>query len=115
MHELALSQSIVRTALSASGAEKADITAIAVDVGALSAVVPSSLEFCLQLVLEQSGMQSTQVRITRVEARAMCECGLTFEPTDLFSPCPECGGFQREIERGKDVTIRYVEVEDGEG
>ncbi|MHC5035527.1 MAG: hydrogenase maturation nickel metallochaperone HypA/HybF [Planctomycetota bacterium] len=114
MHELTLSESIVRTAVAASGARNDRITAIAVRVGALSAVNLSSLEFCLRMVLDQHGMQRAETRVTWVPARLRCQCGACYETEQLFSPCPECGGFEREVVEGKDVTIEYVEVEDEE-
>ncbi len=115
MHELVLSENIVRTALSASGAAKARITAIAVRVGALSAVNVSSLEFCMRIALEQRGMKHNEPRITWVPARLECACGLSYETDEIWAPCPGCGGYERDVLDGKDVTIEYVEVEDEEG
>jgi len=115
MHELALSESIVHTAVRACGGDKARVVAVGIDVGVLSAVAPATLEFCMRLVLDESGMTHTQVRISETPAVARCECGLDFEPGDAFAPCPQCGGFEREIVGGMDVTVRYVEVEDEEG
>ncbi len=114
MHELALSENIVRTALDASGEKRDRITAIGVEVGALSAVNVSSLEFCLRMMLDERGLEGAEVRITPVPALAQCECGSRYEARDMFSPCPECGGFLREVIAGKDVIIQYVEVENGE-
>ncbi len=113
MHELSLSEGIVRTALAASGRERR-VTAIAVQVGALSAVNLSSLEFCMRLVLDENGLEHAEVRLTPVPAVVECECGLRYEAKDMFSPCPECGSFFRDVIEGKDVTIEYVEVEDGQ-
>ncbi len=115
MHELSLSQNIVRTVLNASGAEKNQICAIAIEVGALSAVNVSSLEFCMRLTLQQRGMEKTEVQITSIPARVRCECGLVYEPEDVFAPCPDCGSFERTVLEGTDVNIPYVEVEDEEG
>jgi len=113
MHELALSDRIVRTVLSSDAAAGRRLTAIAVRVGALSAVNVSSLEFCMRLVLNERGMGGTQVRIAPEPAVVQCECGLRYEADDMFSPCPRCGGFNREVVSGTDVTIEYVEVDDG--
>jgi hydrogenase nickel incorporation protein HypA/HybF len=112
MHELALSEDIVRTVLNATGADKEHVTAIAVEVGALSTVSASSLEFCLRLVLDQGGMEHTAVHITQVPATVQCECGLRYDADDMFGACPACGSYAREVVNGKDVRIDYVEVED---
>jgi hydrogenase nickel incorporation protein HypA/HybF len=115
MHELSLSEEIVRAAISASHADKSRITAIGVRVGALSAANVSSLEFCLRLVLDQYDMQRTEARVTPVPARVECACGQRYQTDDIFAACPACGGYMREVTEGKDVTIEYVEVEDEEG
>lgn len=112
MHELALSESIVRTVLDACGTGPEKVRKIGLEVGVLSAVNVSSLEFCMQAMLEQSGMAQAQVEIKEVRARVECACGRTYEPADMFSPCPECGGFVRRVVAGMDLTIQYVEVED---
>jgi hydrogenase nickel incorporation protein HypA/HybF len=117
MHELALSESIVRTVLDACGTgpasvRKKSVRKIGLEVGLLSAVNVSSLEFCMQAMLEQSGMEQVEVEIKEVPARVECACGGTYEATDMFTPCPECGGFARRVVGGTDVTIQYVEVED---
>ena len=114
MHELSLSEEIVRTAISASRADKRRITAIGVRVGALSATNAASLEFCLRLVLDERGMTRTQARITPVPAQLACSCGHRYQAEDMFAPCPVCGGYVREVTEGKDVTVEYVEVEDEE-
>jgi hydrogenase nickel incorporation protein HypA/HybF len=112
MHELALSESIVRTVLSATGAGPERVRKIGLEVGALSAVNVSSLEFCMQAVLEQSGIKRAAVEIVEVPARVECACGRTYEPADMFTPCPDCDGFDRRIVAGNDLTVQYVEVDD---
>lgn len=114
MHELALSDRIVRIVLDASGVPRSRITAVAVRVGALSAVSLSALEFCLRTMLDESGMAHTEARVTWVPARVRCACGRIYETEDVFSPCPDCGGFTQEVVAGGDVVVQHVEVEDDE-
>jgi hydrogenase nickel incorporation protein HypA/HybF len=114
MHELALSEGIVRTALKAGGTDERRMMTIAVDVGALSAVNASSLEFCLRLTLDERGMEHTAIEVALVPAKVNCQCGHTYTTEDMFGGCPLCGGFLREIVDGRDVTIRHVEIEDEE-
>jgi hydrogenase nickel incorporation protein HypA/HybF len=115
VHELALSQDIVKTVLRATDVPEERISGVVVDVGELSSVNVDSLEFCLKLAFEERGMERTAVQIHRTPAEARCRCGATYQPETMFAPCPECGGFDRELLRGMDVTIRYVEVEDEQG
>jgi hydrogenase nickel incorporation protein HypA/HybF len=112
MHELALSQDIVRTALAAAEGYEGRIATVAVKVGSLSAVSPSSLEFCLALALEQRGLPQAEVRVRSVPAEVRCECGARYAAEDMFAPCPSCGSYLREVLSGQDVIVEYIEVED---
>ena len=114
MHELGIAEDIVRTALQTPGAAPESLRALRVQVGQLSSVVVPSLEMCLSAVLEDRGLQEVQVGITEVPARAECECGESYQPEDLFTECPRCGGFQREFTDGREVVLDSIEVQDGE-
>jgi len=114
MHELGISEGILQAALSAPGATRENVRAFHIRVGALSSASPEALEFCMGLVLEQNGMAEAQVRIETAPARARCECGHEAEIENLFDGCPSCGGFNREILEGQDVTLQSIEVENGE-
>ncbi len=114
MHELALSESILRAALAAAGEQRACVRALTVKVGALSGASVPSLEFCMGLVLEQRGMSSVQVHIEEAPARMRCRCGQNYSPQDLFAGCPQCGGFDRQVLDGLDVTLESIEVDHGQ-
>lgn len=114
MHELGIAEDIVCTALTTPGAVPDSVRVLRIRVGKLSSVVVPSLEMCLSAVLEDRGLQDIEVDITEVPAQAQCECGKSYEPEDLFTECPRCGGFQREITGGRDVVLDSIEVDDGE-
>ena len=114
MHELSLSEGILNAALSAPGVDEARLRALNVKVGALSGTSISALSFCLELVLEQKGLKNVKVNILESPARVRCRCGHEYCPPNLWDGCPECGGFDRQILEGRDVTLDSVEVEDGE-
>jgi hydrogenase nickel incorporation protein HypA/HybF len=112
MHELALSESIAATVLRECGVSPEKVRKIGLEVGALSGVNVASLEFCMRVVLDQRGMEEASAEIAEMPARCECACGRTYQTTDMFEPCPDCGGFDRDIVAGTDLTIQYVEVED---
>ena len=114
MHESALSESVISTALDACKGGEGRITAIGVGVGTLSAANVDSLRFWMELMLKNKGMENTEVDIISVPARAECECGNVYEAQDMVSACPRCGSFTREVISGMDVTVRWIEVEDEE-
>ena len=114
MHELSIAHDIVRTALDACDRGPEKLRALSVRVGQLSSVVIPSLEMCLSAVLEDRGLEGVDIRIRETPARAECACGEEYEPDSLFSECPNCGGFEREITGGREVVLDSIEVDDGE-
>ena len=114
MHEAGISESIVHAAVEACGDSKRTISTLGVEVGALSSVSTEALRFWLELALKNRGMQNTESRITAVPAQVKCECGNTYETEDMFSGCPCCGSYTREILSGMDVTLKWIEVEESD-
>ena len=112
MHEMSLSQEIVRTAVDAAEDRDGRITEICVSVGALSATNVESLSFWMEETLRSRDMEETEVELEQPAARVKCECGEEYEAEDMFAGCPECGSYTREVLSGKDVTVKWVEVED---
>jgi len=112
MHELSISESILRTALETPGASETNLRALTVKVGALSSVSTANLAYCMDLVLEQRGIRGVQVRIEKVPALARCRCGHEYSADSIFVGCPLCNGFDREIVEGHDVSLESIEVED---
>ena len=116
MHEMALSQQIVRTAVEAAEGRDGRITKICVSVGALSATNVDSLSFWMEETLRSREMEEVDFELEQPPARVKCECGREYEAQDMFAGCPECGGYSREVVSGMDVTVKWVEVEnDGKG
>jgi len=105
---------MVSAALATPGVSAQRLRSLSVSVGALSSASASALSFCLELVLEQRGIEGVKVNIREVPARVRCRCGDEHCPENLWDPCPKCGGFDREPIEGHDVILDSVEVEDGE-
>jgi len=112
VHEAGTSESIVRAAIEACGDSERTISALGVEVGVLSSVSTEALRFWLELALKNRGMQNTQIQITTAPARLRCECGNEYETEDMFSICPCCGSYARQILSGMDVTLKWIEVEE---
>jgi len=112
MHEMSLSQQIVATAVEAAESRDGRVAGICVEVGALSATNVESLSFWLEETLRSRGLEGAELQVQQPPARMRCECGAEYEAEDMFAGCPECGGFSRETLSGKDVRVKWVEVED---
>ena len=108
MHELSLAQSICRAIVERTG--RVPLATIRLKVGVLSGVVPDSLEFCLGEVARLEGLGEPRVEIELVQPILRCACGREYTAEDILQACPVCGGYQREVVAGTDLTVTSVDV-----
>lgn len=67
MHEMSIAMDVCRIAEEKVGtAAAADLTAVAVEVGDDSGIEPESLEFCLEVLLQQPPFGKARPRLLRV-------------------------------------------------
>jgi hydrogenase nickel incorporation protein HypA/HybF len=108
MHELAITQSIVDAITERVGADR--VTAVRLEIGALSGVLPDSVSFCFDLVAEGTGLSGAELQITRPTGRSRCRgCGTEFEHDDPIAVC-RCGSVDLEVLAGRQLRIVSVEV-----
>ena len=112
MHEFSLAQKMTEIIREKSGGLK--VTAVDIEVGAVSGAVPESLSFCAKVLFEEAFGKEIKIRMHVLPAEVRCECGNAFILETPLSPCPSCSGFVRTIILGKDVYVKSIEVDDGE-
>jgi len=110
MHELALSRAILEHAL--GHAQGRPVVRVAVSVGALRQVVPSSLEFNFGVISKDTGCEGAELVQTLVPAAATCPCGERWTLRELLLRCPRCGATTVSIRDGEQLTVDYIEVEE---
>ena len=118
MHELAIAQSIVTLAEEeARAVGGVRIRSITVALGAFSGVVEEQLRLCFPFACRQSLADGADLEIRSIPGRCRCRrCDTTFAPKEpRFEPCPRCGSFSVDIERGQELLLERVEVETGDG
>lgn len=113
MHELSIAtriMEIVKEVMKEHSAKS--VGEITVEVGSLSCIDPSSLEFCFEAIIRDSPLEGARLRIDRKQAMARCRsCGKTYEVCDMDFSCGNCGSHDFEITSGTDILITQVEVE----
>ena len=112
MHEMALTQSVVEIACEeARKAGASRVTRIALDIGALSAVVPEAMRFCFEACAAGTLAAGAALDIADVEGAGWClDCGKTVALQERFGPCPDCGGYHVQMTAGDEMKIRELEV-----
>ena len=113
MHEVGITQSIVEIAekhAREQGAAK--ITAITVEIGALSGVVPEAVEFCFEAVTRETMLAEARLIIERLPGRGRCrECGAETEIDRFTFVCPQCDAMALETVQGEELRIKEMEVD----
>ncbi len=113
MHEFSLAANIVEIVdESARNAGKAKVTGITLEIGELSGVEEDALSTALESLVPNTVMSKAVIRTNRIKGKAICsECKTEFDLSDMFSLCPECNGFYKDILSGKEFNVVSIEAE----
>jgi len=113
MHEMAIAEQILRTALPLvreHGAEK--ILEIRISIGVLSGVVPSYLEHALTELSRGTAAQGARLVASYVPPQIRCDaCGAHSEGKRGLYVCPVCGSEKIHITGGSGYKIDDLLVE----
>jgi hydrogenase nickel incorporation protein HypA/HybF len=113
MHEMALAESmleIVESTARRHGASR--ISAVRLEIGALSHVAIDALRFCFDAVTRGSLAEGATLEIEATPGEAWCmPCGERVPLEQVGEPCPRCGGFQLAVTRGEDMRVRDIAIE----
>ncbi len=108
MHELGITQSVVDAVLDA--VDEPRISLLRMEIGRLSGVVPDSVRFCFDLVVEGTALEGALLEIVEPAGQARCRsCGAPFEVEHPIVLC-RCGSADVEVLSGRELRIKAVEV-----
>ena len=113
MHELSVAMSIVDIALDHARKASAErVTQVELDIGTLSGIEYTSLEFALDVATRDTLLEKATFRINRIEPLAECHaCFHRFQPGGVFGKCPECGELNPKLVCGKELQIKSLLIE----
>ena len=117
MHELSIAQSIIDIVTQESENRNLDrIKAIGVKIGALSGILPDALEFGFDALKKDTDLTDTILEIEEIPVSGNCkDCMKSFEVKDLIFTCPNCGSGSIELEKGQELDLAYLEIEENSG
>lgn len=112
MHEMAIAESMLEIVeATARGNAAARVSAIWLELGALSHVEPHALTFCFDAVARGSLAEGATLEIITLPGEAWCmPCG---EPVGLErrgDPCPRCGSYQLEVVGGDEMRVKEIAI-----
>lgn len=113
MHEVGITQSIIDIAeqhARAQGAGK--ITTVTVEIGALSGVIPESVEFCFEACARGTLLEGARLIVHRIPGRGRCgQCGTESPMEQQTFACAACGAFALETLQGTELRVIELEVD----
>ena len=115
MHELGIVFYIIRDVKAAAmenGVSR--VSAVVMDIGEVSTVIPEYLTDCWRWAADKEDMlKGCELRINTIPAVTHCEgCGRDYPTVEFGKKCPHCGGEDTFLLRGNEVEIREIEVLD---
>jgi hydrogenase nickel incorporation protein HypA/HybF len=111
MHELAITQEIVDSVVQRV-AERGGhrVTRLVLEIGKLSAVLPSAVEFCFELCAEDTPLAGASLVILQPPGVARCAtCGQKLELEQPYGLCG-CGSSELQFISGDELRIREMEM-----
>jgi hydrogenase nickel incorporation protein HypA/HybF len=117
MHELSVVSSIVDSVTESLAAYPgARVKEVRLRVGALSAVIEDSLQFCYGIVIEGTPLEGSKLVIQTVPVVGHCEkCKSDVVIASLQSfRCPRCGESVSDLKHGRELELESIEIEDAE-
>src|SRR5215211_3273792 len=108
MHEMAITQSVIDAVCEHAAGRR--VHSVRLQVGALCAVVPDSMQFCFGLATQGTIADGARLDIDIRPGSARCRtCGADFALSDPILLCP-CGSADVEVLAGRELRILSMEV-----
>ncbi len=83
-----------------------------VRAGKLSMVVPDSLRFCFEVLVEGTELRGAELLVEEIPLKGRChDCGREFESHTYVFQCPQCYGVNYEITDGQGIYISEIEID----
>jgi hydrogenase nickel incorporation protein HypA/HybF len=113
MHELAVTESLLKTSL--KYAEKANakrITDLHIVIGELATMVDDSIQFYWEIIAKDTIAEQATLHFQRIPAELQCmTCFEKYHPTDKELICPKCNGVGAKIIKGEEFSLEAIDVD----
>ncbi|MFN3820728.1 MAG: hydrogenase maturation nickel metallochaperone HypA [bacterium] len=117
MHEYSITQALFRAIERSLPLEIPPelIREVYVEIGALDAVVPETLEFIFNALKERQGMAEARLFWKIIPIRAQCElCEEEFSVDEPYFLCPHCGEGMVKILSGRGIILTRIVIAEAE-
>ena len=113
MHEMSLAEGVLQIIEDTARREGATrVKQVVLEIGRLSAVEPSALTFCFDVVTRGSVAEGAELVMDEVPGSGWClPCGETVAIAERYAACPKCGSYQVQPTGGTEMRVREIEIE----
>lgn len=113
MHELAVTQSLLETAVRHAAREGAvRVTRLSLVIGDLSTFVDESVRFYWDIVAKGTLCEGSELEFRRVPATFRCgDCRTEYSLAGELSACPSCGGADVRVTGGEEFRLESIDIE----
>jgi hydrogenase nickel incorporation protein HypA/HybF len=122
MHEFSISNEVVRNVLHAAKKNNGrKVLSVQLEIGELTLVNVEQVTFWIHELVKGSVAEGAKVRVKTIKAHIQCKsCGYKGgvnldqqDPLRHIVPysCPQCSSFQIKVEKGRECTLRRIQVE----
>lgn len=115
MHELPITQSILKIAIQYGNKSKASrITDLYLVIGQLSSVIDDSIQFYWPIISKGTIAEDAILHFRRIPAQLECtQCGTKYSIDDgNLATCPTCDSGQVSIIAGKEFQLESIGIEE---
>lgn len=113
MHELAITQNILRIAnehAARAGAQR--VTDLYLVIGQLSSIVDDSVQFYWDIISKGTLCAGATLHFERIPARLRCQqCGTEYGLERELTTCPSCQSARAQVIQGEEFRLESIEVE----
>jgi hydrogenase nickel incorporation protein HypA/HybF len=113
MHELSVTDSLLKLAIQhATAAKAARVTELHLVVGQLSSIVDDSVQFYWDMISQGTICEGARLNFRRVAATMSClDCNTIYTLNGELSACPQCQSERVTIKSGEEFYLDSIEVE----
>ena len=113
MHEMGIALQIVEIAKASIPAEMKNnrVEQINLKIGRLAAVVPESLNLCMEVIAKDTPFEGAVIHIDEIPVVAKCRgCSYQWEVDEAVYICPQCNSTELDIISGSELNVVSIDV-----
>lgn len=113
MHEMSIAENILEIInQTLKDRTHARLLSATVEVGELTAVIPESLQFCFESLIESTAYKGAKLKIKDIPLQGICKhCEESFKINDYHFVCPACRSWEIQVTGGQELNVTELEVE----